>query len=127
MRESRMTRNGHVRFGERSRETRSSRGEKVRSAPTLFSPMLSNIYLNKLDTFVETELLPTYTRRTRRRVNAPYGYLQGRASRLRKLGHGEEVQHLRRQMQQLPSLDPADPDYRRIHYLRYADDWLVGC
>jgi len=29
-------------------------------------------------------------------------------------------------MQQLPSLDPTDPDYRRLHYLRYADDWLVG-
>ncbi len=92
----------------------------------ILSPMLSNIYLDKLDTFVETELLPTYTRGTRRRVNAPYGYLQGRASRLRKLGHWEEVQSLRRQMQQLPSLDPTDPDYRRLHYLRYADDWLVG-
>lgn len=93
---------------------------------SILSPILANIYLDKLDTFVETELLPAYTRGTRRRVNAPYGYLQGRASRLRKLGQGEEVQHLRRQMQQLPSLDPTDPDYRRIHYLRYADDWLVG-
>jgi len=53
-----MTRNGHVRFGERSRETRSSRGEKVRSAPTLCSPVFSNIYLDKLDKFVETVLLP---------------------------------------------------------------------
>ena len=40
-----MTRNGHVRFGERSRETHSSRGEKVRSAPTLLSPLLANIAL----------------------------------------------------------------------------------
>src|SRR6266699_5489593 len=49
MRESRMTRNGHVRFGERSRETRSSRGEKVRSAPTLFSPVLANMTLDGLE------------------------------------------------------------------------------
>ena len=44
-----MTRNGHVRFGERSRETRSSRGEKVRSAPTLFSPLLANIALHGME------------------------------------------------------------------------------
>jgi hypothetical protein len=29
-------------------------------------------------------------------------------------------------MQQLPSLNPDDPGYRRLHYLRYADDWLLG-
>jgi hypothetical protein len=29
-------------------------------------------------------------------------------------------------MQQLPSLDPTDPGYRRLRYLRYADDWLIG-
>ena len=29
-------------------------------------------------------------------------------------------------MQQLPSLDPTDPNYRRMRYLRYADDWLVA-
>ena len=29
-------------------------------------------------------------------------------------------------MQQLPSLDPADPGYRRLRYLRSADGWLIG-
>src|SRR2546430_17656513 len=29
-------------------------------------------------------------------------------------------------MQQLPSLDPTDPGYRRLRYLRYADDWIIG-
>ncbi len=27
---------------------------------------------------------------------------------------------------QLPSQDPADPGYRRLRYVRYADDWLLG-
>src|SRR6266566_6543158 len=49
MRESRMTRNGHVRFGERGRETRLSQGRKVRSAPTLFSPLLANIALHGME------------------------------------------------------------------------------
>ena len=33
---------------------------------------------------------------------------------------------LRKQMQQLPSVDPQDPGYRRLRYVRYADDFVLG-
>ena len=33
---------------------------------------------------------------------------------------------LRKQMQQLPSYDPQDPGYRRLRYVRYADDFAMG-
>src|SRR5260370_40828980 len=36
------------------------------------SPVLSNIYLSKLDTFAETVLIPQYTRVDRRKVNPEY-------------------------------------------------------
>src|SRR5207253_8549707 len=72
MRESRMMRKYQVRFGERSRETGSLREEKVRSAPTRLSPMLSNILLDKLDQYVETVLIPRYTRGEKRRENPVY-------------------------------------------------------
>ena len=36
------------------------------------SPILSNIYLHKLDEFVERELIPQYTRGNRRKANPEY-------------------------------------------------------
>ncbi len=45
----RMTRNCHVRFGERYEETRQSKGRKVRFVPTLLSPLLANIALNGIE------------------------------------------------------------------------------
>jgi hypothetical protein len=41
-------------------------------------------------------------------------------------GHLEEARALRRAMQRLPSGDPNDPTYRRLRYIRYADDVLLG-
>src|SRR5664280_3310255 len=36
------------------------------------------------------------------------------------------VRALREQLRNLPTLDPQDPGYRRLCYLRYADDTLLG-
>src|SRR6266496_3899311 len=92
----------------------------------ILSPLLANVYLDKLDKFVETTLVPAHTRGERRRVNPPYGALQRQESELRKKGQREQAEVLHREKQLLPSLDPNDPGYRRIRYLRYADDWLIG-
>lgn len=90
------------------------------------SPILANVYLDKLDRYVETTLLPAHNREERRRINPPYLHLRTRRQRLKRQGDDARAREVRRQMQQLPSLDPADTDYRRLHYLRYADDWLFG-
>ncbi len=113
-------------FGERSRETRSLRDEKVRSAPTRLGPILSNISLSKLDAFVEETLIPVYSRGDRRRANPAYSRIDTTIQRKRKKGKMEEVKRLEQQRRTLPSVDPYDPDYRRIRYCRYADDWLIG-
>ena len=44
----------------------------------------------------------------------------------RKVVHHSLAAELRKQMQQLPSRDPHDPDYRRLRYVRYADDFVLG-
>ncbi|MBV8399479.1 MAG: hypothetical protein JOZ17_12175 [Acetobacteraceae bacterium] len=93
---------------------------------SVLSPILSNVYLDRLDRFVETTLLPKYNRGDRRRCDPAWVRLRERAIRLEKTGCQDEADQLRRQMKQIPSLDPMDPAYRRLRYVRYADDWLLG-
>jgi group II intron reverse transcriptase/maturase len=90
------------------------------------SPILSNIYLDKLDKYVENVLLPAYNRKEKREVNKEYVRIQMRASYLRRIGRKREAVMLRKQQQKLPSKDQDDPEYRRLRYIRYADDFLLG-
>ena len=90
------------------------------------SPVLANIYLDRLDKFVENVLIPVHTRGTDRRDNREYTRLRNRMVYHRKMGHSSLAAELRKQMQQLPSRDPHDPDYRRLRYVRYADDFVLG-
>ena len=90
------------------------------------SPILSNIYLDRLDKYVENVLIPANTRGTDRRDNREYIRLRSRMVYHRNVGHHSLAVKLRKQMQQLPSGDPHDPDYRRLRYVRYADDFVLG-
>ncbi len=92
----------------------------------VLSPLLSNLYLDKLDRFVEQELLPAYNRGERRRKHQQYTGLMQRARRWRQRGRVQEARVVATAARKLPSQDPNDPDYRRLHYIRYADDWLLS-
>src|SRR5713226_9805874 len=82
--------------------------------------------MNRLDKWVENTLIPDYTRGEKREAHQEYKRLQGLAQYHRKAGHLERAEELRRQAQQHPSQDPTDPGYRRLRYVRYADDFLLG-
>jgi hypothetical protein len=90
------------------------------------SPVLSDIYLDRLDRYIEQALLPAWNRGDRRTPYRPYMRLWQQACRLERKGDREAGALLRKQMKTLPSRDPADPGYRRLRYCRYADDWLPG-
>ena len=90
------------------------------------SPVLSSIYLSKLDEFVETVLIPQYTRGKRRRSNPAYNKVKEAARTARKRGDRIAFRQTRNQLRALPSGDPQDPGYRRLRYCRYADDHLLG-
>lgn len=92
----------------------------------IVSPLLANVYLNRLDRFVEQNLIPTHTKGTKRRPNPAYQLNRDRARKARARGDLELAKEKRKQFQQLPTGDPRDPTYRRLHYIRYADDFLLG-
>ena len=92
----------------------------------IVSPILSNIYLSKLDHYIEKTLIPMYTKGARRKKNLRYDALLSQGYRLRKRGRYAEAAKVRKTAQKLPSVDLNDLDYRRLRFVRYADDWLLG-
>src|SRR5258708_7203030 len=86
----------------------------------VISPLLSNIYLDKLDQYVEKTLIPAYTRGKRRATNPAYAPIKAKYEWKKRQGRREEAKELRKQFQKLCSYDPNDDTYRRLHYVRYA-------
>lgn len=90
------------------------------------SPILSNVYLDRLDRYVAETLLPAYTCGDKRQRSPTYNTLRVREQYFRKRGNRERAQALHHQRLRLPERDPLDPHYRRLRYLRYADDFCLG-
>jgi group II intron reverse transcriptase/maturase len=90
------------------------------------SPILSNIYLDKLDKFIEQELIPQYTLGAERARHPEYVRIASRRQKARQRGDRATARDLKMQLRKYPSSDPMDPGYRRLRYLRYADDHLLG-
>jgi group II intron reverse transcriptase/maturase len=92
----------------------------------VISPLLTNIYLNELDQYVAQTLIPEYTKGETRQVNPEYGRLKYERYEAKQRGDVETYRMTKRRMNQIPSGIPNDPEYRRLRYIRYADDTLLG-
>jgi len=84
------------------------------------SPVLSNIYLDRFDQYVEQRLLPEYNSGRRRRTNRAYQVVEYAIQRARRHGDRPALRRLNLQRRQLPSQDPNDPSFRRLRYVRYC-------
>jgi group II intron reverse transcriptase/maturase len=95
---------------------------------SILSPILANVYLHELDEFVEQLRVKYEKGRNRRRLPEYDCVLKQRRYWLKKTGgvFTPHIKELTQRMRSLPSGDPQDPDYVRVRYLRYADDWIVG-
>lgn len=91
----------------------------------VLSPLLANIYLDKLDHYAE-ECIKSFNQGKRRALNLDYQRLNNRRYRAKAKGDRVKAKALLKEMRRLPSTDPNDPDFRRAWYIRYADDFLIG-
>lgn len=92
----------------------------------IISPLLSNIYLNELDKWVEETLIPAYTRGTRRKTSKEYQQTVDKIVAAKERHDFDEVRRLKWRLRELSSVMLIDPEYRRLRYIRYADDFLLG-
>src|SRR5215207_9112844 len=67
------------------------------------SPVLSNIYLDRLDQYVEQRLLPEYNRGRRRRPHRAYEAVENAIARASRHGDRQEARRLNLLRRQLPS------------------------
>ena len=84
------------------------------------SPLFSNMVLHEFDKFVEGDLKLKYTVGKHRKPNKEYRRIQY-ALRTRP----DERKKLLKLRRKTPSKDLMDPDFKRIFYVRYADDWVI--
>jgi group II intron reverse transcriptase/maturase len=93
----------------------------------ILSPLLANAYLHELDDFVE-EVRIKREKGHRKSRNPDYQRLSTEKAKLVAQGKTKtrEFKALVQRMRTLPSICVNDPEFIRIKYLRYADDWIIG-
>ena len=92
----------------------------------VISPLLSNIYLDRLDKFVEKVLIPDNTRGEGRRRNPVYKHYEYKKGLAKKRNDRIAYRAYDKELRKVPAVDTYDPDYRRLRYVRYADDFLLS-
>lgn len=102
----------------------------------IISPMLANIYLGKFDKYIK-EYAAKFRKGDRRSINPEYWRLNNKKNWLKKKlqktsdeqirkSYLYEIAQLSKQMLSTPHKDAMDADFRRMQYVRYADDFLIS-
>lgn len=85
---------------------------------SIISPILSNIYLHKLDEFV-LNLKKDYDLGEKATRNPVYHRLSHKKDRAKTV---EEKRMLHKELLRIPSKLDIDPNFKKLEYVRYADD-----
>lgn len=92
---------------------------------SIISPILSNIYLHQLDEFV-MNLKGEFDIGTKPHRTSEYRRLEHLLRKAKKSGNSRELRVALSNLRKVPSVDFSDPLYKRLSYVRYADDWIIG-
>lgn len=103
----------------------------------IISPILANVYLDKFDKYMR-EYANKFRKGDRRKVNPEYRRISGRKQYLcSKVQQNDcteqeckeylkQIAEYSKQMLSIPNKDAMDENFRRIQYVRYADDFLIS-
>lgn len=95
----------------------------------IISPLLANIYLDVFDKWVENELMPLYNRgrleQGGRKRNPEYRHYEYKRRLAKEKGDEEAYKKYGKLMKSVPSII-EDDSYRKLEYIRYADDFLLS-
>ena len=92
----------------------------------IISPILANIYMNGFDEWLENELLPKYNAGKRQKSNSEYNKVTRKIAKCYESGDAESARTLKIERRNIPSVNTYDKNYRRLRFVRYADDFILG-
>lgn len=106
---------------------------------SLISPILANIYLNELDVFM-AKYAESFNCGKGRKINPAYKmpldvrrgkqeWLKRNSAKISEEKRQKvmaEIRELNNYLSTVPYSDPMDTEYKRVVYVRYADDFLIG-
>ena len=106
---------------------------------SIISPILSNIYLNELDKYMEEYQKQLFLGTTRkenpeyRKIRKSLESLKSKHKKLQQTITNEEneqyiqkIREAKKDMLKVRSFDEMDEGYKRLQYVRYADDFIIG-
>lgn len=89
---------------------------------SIISPILANIYLNKLDEFIE-ELRTKFEVGNKASINPVWKNLENAMYRAKEK---KDKVTIRKKLINVKSKLAIDPKFKKLVYIRYAEDWIVG-
>jgi group II intron reverse transcriptase/maturase len=109
-------------------------------AGNIISPLLANVYLHELDSFME-DIKTEFNKGKFRKIKVEYNRITTLIRKLMKEidslkqqeGTIDQIEAIKKQIKihdkkrkAMTVREPIDPDYKRLRYCRYADDFVIG-